>query len=91
MATFHFDHASGKVVEGRAGERPATRRASRGCTDGGVSFQFPPGWDDGSGKIRHVPDGPLKGRVCFSSRREAVEIQKRYEGLTGERARYDPD
>jgi hypothetical protein len=67
------------------------RIASRGVHGGGISFQFPPDWDDGSGKIRHVPNGPNKGRVCFSSRREAKEIQARYEGKTGQRFAYDPD
>lgn len=57
----------------------------------GISFQFPPGWDDGSGKIQHVKDGPYKGRVMFSGRREAQEIAKRYEGMCGQAARYDPD
>jgi hypothetical protein len=57
----------------------------------GISFTFPPGWDDGSGKVSHVPDGPFKGRVMFTSRREAEEIGKRLEGKSGDRVRYDPD
>ncbi len=57
----------------------------------GISFQFPPGWDDGSGKIQHVKSGPFKGRVMFSGKREAEEIAKRYEGMCGQRARYNPD
>ncbi len=57
----------------------------------GISFQFPPGWDDGSGRVRHVPDGPYKGRVMFTSASEAREIAKRYEGTCGQTARYDPD
>lgn len=57
----------------------------------GISFQFPPGWDDGSGKIQHVKSGPFKGRVMFQSKREAQEIAKRYEGMCGQRARYAPD
>ena len=57
----------------------------------GISFQFPPDWDDGSGKIQHVKSGPFKGRVMFSGRRDAEEIAKRYEGMCGQRARYDPD
>lgn len=57
----------------------------------GISFQFPPGWDDGSGKIRHVPDGPHKGRVMFTSASEAREIGARYEGMCGQKARYNPD
>ena len=58
---------------------------------GGISFQVPPGWDDGSGKIRHVESGPLKGRVYFKNRREAVELAKRLEGKTGDRTRFDPN
>ena len=57
----------------------------------GISFQFPPGWDDGSGKIKHVQSGPYKGRVMFSSKHEAREIAKRYEGSSGEGMRYAPD
>ena len=57
----------------------------------GISFQFPPDWDDGSGKVRHVQDGPHKGRVMFTSKHEAREIAKRYEGMCGQTARYAPD
>lgn len=63
----------------------------RGGSDGGVSFQIPPGWDDGSGKIRHVQSGPLKGRVFWTSRQEAKEIAKRMEDKNESRVRYDPD
>ena len=61
-----------------------------GRKGGGISFQFPPGWDDGSGKVRHVESGPWKGRVYFQSAREAKEIAKRYEDQAGTRCRYDP-
>lgn len=92
MSRYHYDKKTGKVVEGPAPDHlPAPRMVSRRGQDGGISFQFPPGWDDGSGKIRHVKDGPFKGRVCFSSRREAKEISARYEGMSGERIHYDPD
>jgi len=63
----------------------------RGGSDGGVSFQLPPGWTDGSGKVRHIPSGPLKGRVYFTSRQEAKDIAKRLEDTSGQRVRYDPD
>jgi hypothetical protein len=65
--------------------------AKRGGSDGGMSYQIPKGWDDGSGKIRHVPSGPNKGRVMWTSRHEAQEIAKRLEGREGSRVRYDPD
>lgn len=55
----------------------------------GISFQFPPNWDDGSGKIKHVESGPFKGRVIWTSRREAREIAKRYSGQCNDKARYD--
>lgn len=61
-----------------------------GRKGGGISFTFPPGWDDGSGKIKHVESGQWKGRVYFTSRREAQEIAKRYEDKSGERCRFDP-
>lgn len=56
---------------------------------GGMSFQLPPGWDDGSGKIRHVTDGPHKGRVFFTSRHEAKEIAKRMQDKEERFIRYD--
>lgn len=57
----------------------------------GISFQYPPGWDDGSGTVRHVPSGPFKGRVLWTSRHEAREIAKRHEGACGVETRYAPD
>ena len=61
----------------------------RGGGDGGVSYQIPKDWDDGSGKIRHIPSGPLKGRVYFTSRREAQEIAKRLQDKEKTNVRYD--
>lgn len=61
----------------------------RGGSDGGVSFQIPPGWTDGSGKIKHIQSGPLKGRVYFSSRHEAKEIAKRLQDKEERYVRYD--
>ena len=58
-------------------------------SDGGISFQLPPGWDDGSGKIRHVKDGIHKGRVFFTSRHEAKEIAKRLQDKEERFVRYD--
>lgn len=57
----------------------------------GISFQFPPGWDDGSGKVRHVESGPFKGRVYWQSRQEAIDIGKRHEDKSGTFTSYDPD
>jgi len=55
----------------------------------GISFQFPTGWDDGSGKVRHVQSGPFKGRVCWTSKHEATEVAKRHEGMGGGETHYD--
>lgn len=55
----------------------------------GVSFQFPPYWDDGSGKVKHVPHGPLKGRVYFESKQEARDIARRHEDKSGIVTRYE--
>lgn len=55
----------------------------------GISFQFPPGWDDGSGKVQHVKSGPHKGRVCWTSKHEASEIAKRHEGKSGAETTYN--
>jgi hypothetical protein len=56
--------------------------------NGGISFQIPENWDDGSGKIRHVKDGPFKGRVYWTSQKEAQDIARRLEDQGGTRVRY---
>lgn len=56
----------------------------------GFSPQFPKGWDDGSGKVRHIKEGPHKGRVCWTTREEAKEIAKRFEDQNGRECRFDP-
>jgi hypothetical protein len=61
---------------------------SRHGDKGGISFQIPEGWTGGSDKIRHVPDGPFKGRVFWTSQAEAREIAKRLEDKGGTRVRY---
>ena len=75
----------------KSGRHHAFRIGKRGGSDGGISFQIPPGWDDGSGKIRHIPSGPHKGRVYFTSRHEAKEIGKRLQDQSEMYVRYDPD
>jgi hypothetical protein len=62
-----------------------------GGRNGGMSYQIPKGWDDGSGKIRHIQSGPNKGRVCWTSRHEAKEIAKRLQDSEQRHVRYDPD
>ena len=59
--------------------------------DGGFSLSIPPGWDDGSGKVKHIPSGPHKGRVYFESRHEARELAKRIQDKEQRGFKYDPD
>lgn len=76
-----------KRYKGRRGRFNIGKRAG---SDGGISFQFPPGWTDGSKRVRHVPSGPFAGRVFFTSRQEAKDLAKRLEDKSGTRAEYDP-
>lgn len=77
-------------LSGKGSEvKPMRKRTQLGTS--GILFQFPPGYDDGSGKLRYVKDGPFAGRVAYSSRKEAKEIAARYEGRTGEKIYFDPD
>jgi hypothetical protein len=71
------------------GDKGGFQIRKRGGTDGGVSFQLPKGWDDGSGKIKHIKGGPHDGRVYFSSRHEAKEIAKRLQDKEERHVRYD--
>ena len=89
---FHWDPERKCIVDGPAPRRSdEPRRVAKQGDDGGVSLQFPPDWDDGSGKIRHVKDGIHKGRVCWTNRQEARDIAHRLEDMQGSRVRYDPD
>lgn len=63
----------------------------RGGSDGGVCWQIPPGWTDGSGKVKHIQSGPWKGRVYFSNRHEAKELAKRLQDHAERYVKYDPD
>lgn len=75
----------------KRGGRARLQIARRGGTDGGVSFQLPKGWDDGSGKVRHIQSGFHKGRVYWTSRYEAKELAKRLQDSEERHVRYDPD
>lgn len=89
---FHWDPEKRRIVDGPAPRRsPAVERLTKRGDDGGVSFQFPPDWDDGSGKVRHVKSGFLKGRVCWTNAQEARDIAHRLEDMQGTRVKYDPD
>ena len=53
----------------------------------GISWQFPPSdVDDGLPRIK---SGEFKGRVCFSSKREAQEIAKKMQDINHTVIRYD--
>lgn len=80
--------ATEKRYKGRKGRFNIGKRAG---TDGGISFQFPPGWGKGMNGVRHVPSGMFKDRVFFTSRQEAKDLAKRLEDMSGSTARYDPD
>ncbi len=72
----------------QAGERMEVKRmGERGPV--GIDFQWAKGWDT-TGKLKTVPDGPFKGRIMFTSRREAQEIAKRKSDIVGREVRYDP-
>lgn len=71
------------------GVKPMRKRTQLGTS--GILFQFPPGYDDGSGKLKYVKSGPFAGRVCYSSRKEAQEIRARYADRTGEKIHFDPN
>jgi hypothetical protein len=79
--------AAQKGERRRSARHEFARQGGKG--KGGISFQLPPGWDDGSGKIRHIESGPHKGRVYFTSRTEAREIAKRMSDTCDQRVRYD--
>ena len=74
---------------GKGGNRIRLNIRKPAGSEGGVSFQLPKGWDDGSNKVRHIPSGPLKGRVFWTSRGEAKEIAKRIQDREERNVRYD--
>jgi len=90
MTVYHLDRSTWEWVEGPA---PVVARDPKLIAKGqrGFSIQMPPGWTDGKPGINYVRSGPAKGRVYWTSRAEAKEIAARYEGVSGERTRFDPD
>lgn len=64
-----------------------TRTGGKGL---GVSYQLPPGWGEGVKGIRHAKSGKFKGRVIWTSRREAEEIARIQSDIQGREIRYDP-
>lgn len=60
-----------------------------GQGEGGVCFQIEREFDDGR-PLKRVADGPFKGRIRFTSRREAKEIARRYQDWKGTQMEYDP-
>lgn len=88
---FHWDPVQGRIVEGHAPERPPDLpRVTKRGDEGGISFQLPPGWTDGSGKVKYVKDGIYKGRVRWDSRQEAKELAKRVQDHERAYTKYDP-
>ncbi len=90
---FHWNPETGEIVDGPAPvRRPAEKRvAKRGCSDGGIAFQFPKGYLKETGKYAYVNDGPFKGRLRFRNKQEAREVAAHHEHVSGLRTRYDPD
>ena len=91
MILGHIDPKTGRWLKGPPKVRYSRSPEALVRNNRGFSLQMPPGWSDGKPGINYVQHGPAKGRVCWSTRREAKEIAARYEGFSGERARYDPD
>lgn len=60
-----------------------------GHEGGGIDFQDHPSWADGL-PVKRIPSGPHKGRVYFTSRREAQEIARMKSDVKGKRVVYDP-
>lgn len=60
-----------------------------GWGQGGIDFQDHPSWADGL-NVKRVPSGPHKGRVCWSTRREAQEIARMKSDIKRQDVRYDP-
>jgi hypothetical protein len=80
----------------------AQRRASLGLDDktpnltryggwgsGGIDFQDHPSWADGL-NVKRVPSGIHKGRVMFTSRKEAQQLAKMKSDILRRDVRYDP-
>ena len=60
-----------------------------GWGQGGIDFQDHPSWADGL-NVKRVPSGIHKGRVMFTSRREAEEIARMKSDIKRRDVRYDP-
>ena len=84
--------AQGWLEDAERRRRPAKTVVDKMGDKGpfGMCFQLPKDWDDGSGKVRHIKSGIHKGRVAFTSRREAQEIAKRWADKAGRSVEYDP-
>lgn len=88
---FHWDPVNQRIVDGPAPRRqPDLERVTKRGDEGGISFQLPPGWTDGSGKVKYVESGIYKGRVRFDSRAEAKELAKRVQDHEQAHTSYDP-
>ena len=90
MGICHWDPESKSIKPGPGPTHVGTRTQiqTKHGDKGGISFQIPEGWDDGSGKVRHVKDGPFAGRVYWTTQAEARDIARRLEDKGGTRVRY---
>jgi hypothetical protein len=71
------------------GDKTPKLTAYGGWGTGGIDFQDHPSWADGL-DVKRVPSGPHKGRVMFTSRREAQEIARMKSDIKRRDVRYDP-
>lgn len=71
------------------GDKVANLTSYGGWGQGGIDFQDHPSWADGL-NVKRVPSGPHKGRVMWTSRREAQEIARMKSDVRHRDVRYDP-
>lgn len=66
------------------------RLTSYGGWGMGIDFQDHPSWADGLKGIKRVPSGPHRGRVMWTSRKEAREIARYKSDVKRRQVEYDP-
>lgn len=86
---FHYDPEKSQVVPGPAPRRTKKQRVIGAKDYSGMSYQIPP--DIGPAHLRRIQSGPEKGRICWTTREEAVEAGKWIGEATDSNIRYDPD
>lgn len=87
---FHWDPERKCIVDGPAPRRSDEPKVVAKRGDGfGMSVQFPKWWGKGMKGVRHIPSGPHRGRIMFTTRQEAKDIGKRHEDVSGFKTTYD--